>query len=555
MVSRFRTLVHGSFHRAIVFILTALLAACGGGSGANAPGADSALGTVTLELSMAQLPAAVAAQVMRPMASVGDEYTIYTPAQIRAAYNMPALPALGAALTQAQAAALGAGQTIYVIDAFHDPYIAQELAAFNTRFGLPACSVTVLGPTRALPLAGASTAGCELLVAASTAAGGISATAPAYDYGWATEIALDVQWAHATAPLARLVLIEAQDSSLASLVGAIKLANNMGPGVVSMSFGGKEGNWTDLLDSLFASDSMTYLAATGDHGPQVDWPAVAPRVLAVGGTSLRFSGAGERIETSWSSTGGGFSAYTPTPGYQSAAVPGVGGKAFRGVADVAMNADPATGQYVARIEPGATEPVWISAAGTSLATAQWAGVMAVANAQRALGGKPPLGAPHALLYESIASRPGDYFSAFSDVTAGSNGACSSCGAATGYDTLTGLGTPKVAGLLALLSQFTALPSVQSSPAPGTAVSTTIGNEDIVGVAGLAMAGSIAFSDPSSARLKVTISGVPNGLELVASGQSVLAKWAKPRAGSYNLRVQAVNDMGQTAQTTVRIQVN
>ena len=555
MVSRFHTLVQGSFHRAIVFILTALLAACGGGSGANAPGADSALGTVTLELSMAQLPAAVAAQVMRPMASVGDEYTIYTPAQIRAAYNMPDLPAPGAALTQAQAAALGAGQTIYLIDAFHDPYIAQELAAFNTRFGLPACSVTVLGPTRAMPLAGASSEGCELLVAASTAAGGISATAPAYDYGWATEIALDVQWAHATAPLARLVLIEAQDSSLASLVGAIKLANNMGPGVVSMSFGGKEGNWTDLLDSLFASDSMTYLAATGDHGPQVDWPAVAPRVLAVGGTSLRFSGAGERIETSWSSTGGGFSAYTPTPGYQSAAVPGVGGKAFRGVADVAMNADPATGQYVARIEPGATQPVWISAAGTSLATAQWAGVLAVANAQRALGAKPPLGAPHALLYESIASRPGDYFSAFSDVTAGTNGVCSHCGAATGYDTLTGLGTPKVEGLIALLSQFTALPSVQSSPAPGTAVSTTIGNEDIVGVAGLAMAGSIAFSDPSSARLKVTISGVPNGLELVASGQSVLAKWAKPRAGSYNLRVQAVNDMGQTAHTTVRIQVN
>jgi len=492
---------------------------------------------------------------MRPMASVGEEYTIYTPAQIRSAYHMPALPAPDATLTQAQAAALGAGQTIYLIDAFHDPYIAQELAAFNARFGLPACSVTVLGPIRALPLAGASAAGCELLVAASTAAGGISATAPAYDYGWATEIALDVQWAHATAPLARLVLIEAQDSSLASLLGAIKLANHMGPGVVSMSFGGKEGNWTDLVDSVFANDNMTYLAATGDHGPQVDWPAVASRVLAVGGTSLRFSDTGERSETSWSATGGGFSAFTPAPAYQSAAVPGVGGMAFRGVADVAMNADPSTGQYVARIEPGATEPVWISAAGTSLATAQWAGVLAVANAQRALGGKPPLGAPHALLYGSIASRPGDYFSAFSDVTAGSNGDCSSCGAATGYDTLTGLGTPKVAGLLALLSQFTALPAVQTPPAPSKVISTTIGTDDIVGMEGLAMAGSIVFSDPSSTRLKITISGVPSGLELVASGRAVVAKWAKPRAGSYNLQVQATNDVGQTALATVRIQVN
>lgn len=556
MVSHFHTLAHGSFHRAIVFILIAMLAGCGGGSGGATGGADSALGTVTLELSMAQLPAAVAAQVMRPMASVGDEYTIYTPAQIRAAYNMPDLPAPGAALTQAQAAALGAGQTIYLIDAFHDPYIAQELAAFNTRFGLPACSVTVLGPTRAMPLAGASTEGCELLVAASTAAGGISATAPAYDYGWATEIALDVQWAHATAPLARLVLIEAQDSSLASLVGAIKLANNMGPGVVSMSFGGKEGNWTDLLDSLFASESMTYLAATGDHGPQVDWPAVAPRVLAVGGTSLRFSGAGERIETSWSSTGGGFSAYTLAPGYQSAAVPGVGGKAFRGVADVAMNADPATGQYVARIEPGATQPVWISAAGTSLATAQWAGVMAVANAQRALGGKTPLGAPHAVLYGTIGTTPSNYDNSFTDIRAGTNGDCDACAARLGYDTLTGLGAPKVASLLSLLSQWVTPTSTSSTGAvTDLAPSTTISTGPISGAAGAALTGRIEFSDPTAMRLTVTITGVPQGLELSVSGRAVLAHWAKARSGSYDLGLQTRNDLGQTAQTTIRVTVN
>ena len=555
MVLRLHTLAHGSFHWAIVCILATLLVGCGGGSGGTTSGADSALGTVTLELNMAPLPAAVAAQVMRPMASVG-EYTIYTPAQIRAAYTMPALPASGAALTQAQAAALGAGQTIYLIDAFHDPYIAQELAAFNTRFGLPACSVTVLGPTRALPLAGASTAGCELLVAPSTADGGISATAPAYDYAWATEIALDVQWAHATAPLARLVLIEAQDSSLTSLLGAIKLANNMGPGVVSMSFGGKEGNWTDLVDSVFASDQMTYLAATGDHGPQVDWPAVSPRVLAVGGTSLRFSDTGQRSETSWSATGGGFSAYTPAPDYQSAAVPGLGGKAFRGVADVAMNADPATGQYVARVEPGASEPVWISGAGTSLATAQWAGIVAVANAQRALAAKAPLGALHALLYGAIARAPGNYFSAFGDVATGAHGSCSSCSAAVGYDTLTGLGAPKVDGLLALLSQFSASPAAQAGFAPqAKAASTTITARDMAARAGDALAGSMTFADPLAARLTITITGVPQGLELVPSGQSVLVKWAAPRAGNYTLRLKTTNDLGQSAQATVQLAVN
>jgi len=488
------------------------------------------------------------------MASLGD-YAIYTPAQIRSAYNMAALPAPGEALTQAQAASLGAGQTVYLIDAFHDPYIAQELAAFNTRFGLPACSVTVLGPTRALPLASATPAGCELLVAASTAAGGISVTAPDYDYGWATEIALDVQWAHATAPLARLVLIEAQDGSLASLMGAIKLANSMGPGVVSMSFGGKEGNWTNLVDSLFASDRMTYLAATGDNGPEVDWPAVAPRVLAVGGTSLRYSDTGERSESSWSSTAGGFSAFTPAPDYQSASVPGLGVRPFRGVADVAMNADPATGQYVARIEPGATQAVWISAAGTSLATAQWAGIMAVANAQRALAAKAPLGAPHALLYGSIASTPGSYASAFTDVDGGANGTCSGCSASLGYDTLSGLGTPKVDGLLALLSQHSSTPALQASLAVDAKNSTTIRAQDLTGAVGRALEGEIAFSDPLATRLSVTITGVPQGLELVPSGQSVLVKWATSRSGTYTLRVQTTNDLGHSAQATVRLAIS
>jgi hypothetical protein len=69
-----------------------------------------------------------------------------------------------------------------------------------------------------------------------------------------------------------------------------------------------------------------------------------------------------------------------------------------------------------------------------------------------------------------------------------------------------------------------------------------------------MAGTIAFSDPLAARLTITIAGVPQGLELVPSGQSVLVKWATPRAGNYTLRVQSTNDLGQSAQATLRLAI-
>src|SRR5256885_12271787 len=85
----------------------------------------------------------------------------------------------------------------------------------------------------------------------------------AYNAGWATEIALDVQWSHAIAPLARIVLIEAPDASTNSLLRAVQLANAMGPGVLSMSFGTAEGSWTTSVDSVFGASQMTYLAEIG----------------------------------------------------------------------------------------------------------------------------------------------------------------------------------------------------------------------------------------------------------------------------------------------------
>jgi len=456
-----------------------------------------------------------------PMATSGV-ITTYSPAQIRAAYGLPALSAVGSNMSSTQAAQMGAGQTIYIVDAMHDPNVTAELAAFNQKFGLPTCTTKAITVNASLPLTSASASGCEFSIVYNTASNTMTSVAPAYDAGWATEITLDVQWAHATAPLARIILIEAPDASLNSLVGAIKLANLMGPGIVSMSFGAAEGSWTASVDSAFTSANMSYLAATGDSGAAVSWPAVSPNVVAVGGTTLTYTGTGTRTEVSWSGTGGGTSLYTPTPSYQTNAVPGMGTVAHRTVADVAFNADPASGQYVAVVSPGSSAVSWLSVGGTSLSTPQWAGLLAIANASRALAAKPALGAPHSVLYGQIAAVPGNYASAFADVTKGSDGVCATCTAKVGYDPLSGLGTPNVTSLLSVLS--------------GTATVATapvVASASINAIVGVALSFTVSATAPNP--VTYTLSGAPSGMAISTAG---VVTWATPVVGTYAVTVVA-----------------
>lgn len=473
--------------------------------------------------------AATAEGSATPMAT-SSVVTTFSPAQIRAAYGFLPMPAAGTTLTPAQAAQLGAGQTIYIVDAMHDPNAAAELAAFNQKFGLPACTSKTIATSSSLPLAAASMSGCEFSVVYSTASGTMTSAAPVYDSGWATEIALDVQWAHATAPLARIILIEAPSATIKSLLGAVQLANALGPGIVSMSFGATEGNWTASVDSNFNHSRMTYVAATGDSGASVQWPAVSPFVVAAGGTTLTYSGTGARAEVAWSKTGGGTSLFTPTPSYQTNAVPGMGNMAHRTVADVAFNADPATGQYVAVIAPGSTAARWLSVGGTSLSTPQWAGILAAANALRALAAKPALGAPHAVLYGQIATVPGNYAAEFADITKGSDGSCATCTARVGYDQLTGLGTPNVANLLGNLSGVTV---------PATAPLVT--SASIRGNVGTVLTFTVSVSAPNP--VTYALIGAPSGMTISAAG---IVTWATPVAGSYTVIVTA-ND-GTTGLT-------
>lgn len=482
------------------------------------------------------MPKAVAAA---PLAGTGA-VTTYSVAQVRAAYGFGALPAVGAKPSGVQAAQLGAGQTVYVVGAKHNPNVAAELASFNQKFGLPACTAKVLPVATGLPLAAASPAvGCELWVAYSTASGGISAVAPAYDAGWATEIALDVQWVHAIAPLARIVLVEAPDASVNSLLGAIRLTNSMGPGVVSMSFGAQEGAWTASVDSAFAAAGMTYLAATGDSGAGVNWPSVSSNVIAVGGTTLTYSGSGPRSEVSWSGTGGGTSGFVAVPAYQKSSVPGTGSLVRRTVADVAMNADPATGQYVAVMQPGSSAVQWISAGGTSLAAPMWAGLVAVANAGRQQAALPLVAGGHALLYGQIGAVASNYASSFADIRLGSHGVCSTCSAGPGYDQLTGLGTPNASTLVNLLAGVAA-------PAPAPVVTPAT----ISGTVGTALTFTASVNAPNPVAL--SLSGAPTGMSISAAG---VVSWPAPVAGAYAVTVVAKDTKtGLTGQGVYNINV-
>ncbi|MDR7269324.1 subtilase family serine protease [Pelomonas saccharophila] len=486
-----------------------------------------------------------------PMAS-STAMTVYTPAQIRAAYGQPALPASTAGLTAAQAAQLGAGQTIYIVNAKHDPNIAAELAAFNAKFGLPTCSNRTLAANASLPLAAASSSSCELVIAYSTSAGALTATAPAYDSGWATEIALDVQWAHATAPLARLVLIEAPDAGVSSLSKAVALANRMGAGVVSMSFGASEGSWTSSYDSAFSTAGMSYLAATGDNGAAVSWPSVSTRVVAVGGTTLSYNGSGARSETTWTGTGGGTSAYVALPSYQSGTI---GGYAKRAVADVAFNADPNSGQYVALISPGTTTTRWVSAGGTSLATPQWAGLLAVANAMRTASAKSLLGQPHAALYQQIGAVPTSYAAAFKDVASGSNGTCTGCTAKTGYDTPTGWGTPNVSALLTSLSGASATTTSGGSTTTPNTTGPQLTTTSLSGTAGRAFSGTIGYSAPGATSLNISITGAASGMVFSGSSTGLTVAWANPVAGRTHLVITLKDNLGRTTTGTVVVTIN
>lgn len=413
------------------------------------------LGVETLEDRLVQ--SVTAGPVMTPaISTITPQYSIpaitpYTAIEMRHAYGFDNLPlgASGAQLT-------GAGQTIAIVVAFDVfdefqngdlrlplPNMQADLHTFDVENHLPDVQITPV--FKILP-----------------------ALAPA---SWAVEAALDVQWAHAIAPGAQIDLVEAQSDSRQDLMNAVDLARQQpGVTVVSMSWGGPETSDESRFDSVLTTFPghvpTTFVAASGDHGTlaydnngnltssyAMLYPAASPSVVSVGGTRLNLNlvdtGSVYVSESAWSveaqtfidpstgqptnmteywSSGGGFSQFESAPSFQT----GLTGSGLRTIPDVAYNGDIATGVEVYRSD----QKGWMSAAGTSAGTPQWAGLFALANQARAVRALPALG--HALqdIYTQSCND-------FHDITSGNNGMFS---AISGYDPITGRGTP-IANLL------------------------------------------------------------------------------------------------------------
>jgi kumamolisin len=197
--------------------------------------------------------------------------------------------------------------------------------------------------------------------------------------GWNQEAALDIEWAHAMAPNAKIVLVEAASNSFANLFAAVDVATsqvlaNGGRGEVSMSWGGSEFSTEASDDSHFQHDGVVYFASSGDTGGADIYPSVSPFVVSAGGTSVnRNSSGGFVSETGWSGSGGGPSKYEPKPTYQS----GIAGTdaTQRSAPDFSFDADPNTGVSVYDSTSCQGLSGWLVFGGTSVASPSLAGIV------------------------------------------------------------------------------------------------------------------------------------------------------------------------------------
>lgn len=339
-----------------------------------------------------------------------------TPSQIRHAYGFD------------QIANQGAGQIIGIVDAYDDPNIQSDLAVFSKHYNLPACTA-------------ANNCFREVYE---------NGRRPATNANWSLEISLDVQWAHAVAPQATILLVETSSNSLTDLIAGVDLAVRNGASVVSMSWMSGEFSAETSLDNHFVSNGVTFFAASGDSGTGTAYPAASPNVIGVGGTTLTLDAQGNyKGENAWSGSGGGISRYEHEPTYQALLGLPDDPAGRRGIPDVAYNGDPSTGYavYDSVAINGLTG--WLQVGGTSAGTPQWAALMAVTNSMRARARKANLSAANSAIYAlAKANRGGEYHS----VTKGSNGACGLiCDAMSGYDYITGIGTPQSNALISSLN--------------------------------------------------------------------------------------------------------
>ncbi len=349
-------------------------------------------------------------------AKSGPPTSAFAPAQVRHAYGFD------------QVTNQGAGQTIGIVDAYDDPKAESDLGVFSAQFGLPACT---------------SSNGCFRKVYSN-------GRIPVANANWAVEIALDVEWAHAIAPKATILLVETPSNSLTDLVNGVTTAVRDGASTVSMSWTVSEFSGETSIDRNFVSNGVIYLAASGDAGTGAVYPAASPDVIGVGGTSLYLNANGSyQSETAWSGSGGGLSAFEREPSFQAQFGIPNDPRGYRGNPDVSYNGNPGTGYAVYDSVGISGYAGWFQVGGTSAGTPQWAALIAITNSMRAAARKSNLSSTNTTLY-SLAKT--GLNSEFRPVTQGTNGKCGTmCTAGAGYDYVTGLGTPQASALIAALA--------------------------------------------------------------------------------------------------------
>jgi hypothetical protein len=320
----------------------------------------------------------------------------YSPADLRAAYNLPATG--------------GANQTVAVVDAGDDASAEADLGVYRSTYGLPACT---------------SANGCFRKLNQRGAASPLPA-----DAGWGEEISLDLDMVSAACPQCHILLVEADSTSLDDLGASVNAAVAAGATEVTNSYGATEDSTTNADAADYAHPGVAIVACSGDLGFGIaNAPASYQSVVSVGGTSLsKATNARGWTETAWNGSASGCSAWVDKPSWQhDPNCPG------RMVADVAADGDPGTGPAVYDGNDGIG---WDVVGGTSAASPFIAGVIGLAaNPDRF---------PNASYLYSHAT-------ALNDVTSGNNSGAQDCGgdyecdAVAGYDGPTGNGTPNGIG--------------------------------------------------------------------------------------------------------------
>jgi hypothetical protein len=431
-----------------------------------------------------------------------------TPNQIRGAYGLGSYTSgvLSGGVSFAGIQGDGRGQTIAVVDAYDYPTALADLNAFSAYYGLPQFNGSGEPTFEKLNQTG------------GTSLPGTDPSGPSDD-DWEGEEALDIEWAHAIAPMANIILFEAtNDNGNGSdlFTAAQTAADTPGVVVVSMSWTFDESSFTSsqvanydstvfttpaghvggsaTLGGTGIAGGVTFLSAAGDNGPyegdgttliSPQYPATSPNVVAVGGTTLTVDGTSPNYtyggETAWgegertareSGGGGGISALESQPSYQNGVV-----NAFsttkRTYPDVSADANPSTGVAIYDTYDDGTETPWDNDnGGTSLSTPIWGGIIAIADEGRAIAGQGSLNSRTQTLPLLYSLPSAD----FHDITTGSTGASPTYDAGPGYDLATGIGSPVanllIPGLVDYQPTVTVVSPATGSAAGGTSVTIT-----------------------------------------------------------------------------------